>query len=158
MFTTPEESVFFFTEINKNKKVLEYGSGQSTIEIAHNCGNIVSIEHQENWYNKNLSLIPNNCEIILKKPNLPYVEGGHCGTYEEFKDYIEAPLSKGPFDVIFIDGRARVACASICKKLAHKDTIVFVHDFERPEYQVVLNYLDLVKVVEKMAKFKIKNI
>jgi hypothetical protein len=57
--------------------------------------------------------------------------------------------------VIFIDGRARVGCASICKKLGHKDTIVFIHDFERPEYQEALKYLELISVVDKMAKLKI---
>jgi len=156
MFTTQAESAFFFAEIDKNKKVLEYGSGQSTIEIAERCKEIVSIEHQEEWYNKNILTKPSNCEILLRKPTLPYSEGGHCGTYDEFKDYIEAPLSKIPYDVIFIDGRARVPCASICNKLGHKDTVVFVHDFERPEYQEVLKYLELISVVEKMAKFKIK--
>ena len=156
MFTTPAESAFLFAEIDKNKKVLEYGSGQSTIEIAERCNEIISIEHQEEWYTKNLLVKPSNCEILLRKPTLPYSEGEHCGTYDEFKDYIEAPLYKTPYDVIFIDGRARVACASICNKLGHKDTIVFVHDFERPEYQEVLKYLQLITVVEKMAKLKIK--
>lgn len=158
MFTLIQEQTFFLKSIDKTKKVLEYGSGQSTLEIAEKCNEITSIEHQEEWYNKNVLIKPSNCEILLRKPTLPYSEGGHCGTYDEFKDYIEAPLSKAPFDVIFIDGRARVACASICDKLGHKDTIVFVHDFERPEYQGVLQYLELITVVEKMAKLKIKKL
>jgi hypothetical protein len=156
MFTTTEESAFFFAEIDQNKKVLEYGSGQSTIEISGKCRSVVSVEHQEYWHNKTLQIIPSNCELMLKKPTLHYVEGGHCGTYEEFEDYVEAPLPKGPFDIILIDGRARVACASICKRLGHKDTIVFMHDFERPEYQEALTYLEQVAIVGRMAKFKIK--
>lgn len=156
MFVTKNEEEFFLTCINNTHKVLEYGSGQSTIEIAEKCNEIVSIEHQEEWYNKNAPSKPSNCEILLRKPTLHYVEGGHCGTYDEFKDYIEAPLAKAPFDVIFIDGRARVACASICGKLGHKDTIVFIHDFHRPEYQEALQYLELISVVGTMAKFKLK--
>jgi len=135
MFTTTNESVFFLAEIDKTKKVLEYGSGQSTFEIADKCLNIISIEHQEDWYNK---------------------EGGHCGTYEEFKSYIEAPLDKGPFDVILIDGRARVSCASVVKLMSHDNTIIFIHDFNRPEYQDALNFLELVEQVGTMAKFKLK--
>ena len=141
MFTTTEESAFFFAEIDQNKKVLEYGSGQSTIEISGKCRSVVSVEHQEDWYNKTLRIIPSNCELMLKKPTLHYVE---------------APLSKGPFDIILIDGRARVACASICKSLGHKDTIVFIHDFERPEYQEALTHLEQVAIAGRMAKFKIK--
>jgi len=134
MFTTTNESVFFLAEIDKTKKVLEYGSGQSTFEIADKCLNIISIEHQEDWYK----------------------EGGHCGTYEEFKSYIEAPLDKGPFDVILIDGRARVSCASVVKLMSHDNTIIFIHDFNRPEYQDALNFLELVEQVGTMAKFKLK--
>jgi hypothetical protein len=155
MFTTPAESAFFFADIDKNKKVLEYGSGQSTIEISEKCKEIISIEHQEKWYNKIVSKKPSNCEIILKKPSLPYTEGGHDGTYDEFKNYIEYPLSRAPYDIILIDGRARVGCASICKLLGNKETIVFIHDFERLEYQESLNFLELIAVVETMAKFKI---
>jgi hypothetical protein len=155
MFTTSAESAFFFADIDKNKKVLEYGSGQSTIEISEKCKEIISIEHQEEWYNKNISKKPSNCEIILRKPSLPYIEGFHDGTYDEFKDYIEVSLSRAPYDIILIDGRARVGCASICKLLGNKQTIVFIHDFERPEYQEALKFLELIGIVEKMAKFKI---
>jgi hypothetical protein len=157
MFAEINEEKLFFSTINDETIVLEYGSGISTIEIAKKCKKIISIEHQRNWYNDIKTKIPFNCEIILNEPNLPYKEGGHCGSYEEFKDYIEAPLNKGPFDVILIDGRARVSCASICHKISHKNTIIFIHDFDRPEYREALNYLELISQVGTMAKFKIKN-
>lgn len=156
MFTQKNEEEFFFNEINKNSKVLEYGSGISTTEIANKCKTILSVEHQENWYDKMKNEIPNNCELIFKSPDLPYIEGGHCGTYEEFKSYIEAPINNGPFDVILIDGRARVSCVSICHKISHENTIVFIHDYHREEYQEALNYLELINQVGTMAKFKVK--
>ena len=156
MFTEKNEEEFFFNEINENSKVLEYGSGVSTTEIANKCKTILSIEHQENWYDKMKNEIPNNCELIFKNPYLPYIEGGDCGTYEEFKSYIEAPINNGPFDVILIDGRARVSCASICHKMSHENTIIFIHDYHREEYQEALNYLELINQVGTMAKFKVK--
>ena len=156
MFTQKNEEDFFMSHINENSLILEYGSGISTNEIAKKCKSILSIEHQEEWYNKLKPQLLDNCEIILKKPDLPYIEGGHCGTYDEFKSYIEAPLSKGPFDIILIDGRARVSCASIAKSLSHDNTIIFIHDFDRPEYQDALNYLELIDQVGTMAKFKNK--
>lgn len=156
MFAEINEENFFLDTVNHNTLVLEYGSGISTIEIAKRCKKIISIEHQKNWYEEIKNKIPSNCELIFKEPNLPYNEGGHCGTYDEFKDYIEASLNKGPFDIILIDGRARVSCASICHKISHKDTIIFIHDFHREEYRDALNYLSLVGMVGTMAKFKIK--
>jgi len=156
MFTSSLEEEFFMSHIDSEKNVLEYGSGHSTIQIGNACKTIISVEHQLAWFNRIKTLVSDNCTLIFKQPNLPYSEGAHCGTYEEFKDYVEAPLTYAPFDVILIDGRARVACSSICNKLGHKDTIVFIHDFDRIEYQTALEYLELIKVVENMAKFKIK--
>jgi hypothetical protein len=156
MFTQKNEEVFFMSHITNDSKILEYGSGISTNEIAKKCKTILSIEHQEEWYNKLKNQLLPNCEIILKKPDLPYTEGFYCGTYDEFKSYIEAPLNKGPFDIILIDGRARVSCASIAKLISHENTIIFIHDFHREEYKEALNYLELVEQVETMAKFKIK--
>lgn len=156
MFVNKNEEDFFLMNVKNTDRVLEYGSGESTIQISKKCKSIVSIEHQKGWYDMNVNKLPSNCELILREPNLPYVEGGHCGTYDEFKSYIEAPIDKGPFDIIFIDGRARVSCASICEKISHDNTIIFIHDFHREEYQEALNYLELIDQVGTMAKFKLK--
>ncbi len=156
MFTTEKEKEYFFKEITKKTKVLEYGSGYSTKEISKICELIISVEHQKKWYDINNLDKSSNCKLLFKEPDLPYVEGITCGSYEEFKTYIESPIEFGPYDVILIDGRARVACSSICDKLSHKDTIIFIHDFNRPEYQESLKYLELIGVEETMAKFKLK--
>lgn len=156
MFTTKKEESFFLNHLLKEMKVLEYGSGESTIEIAGRVKSLISLEHQQEWFLKGKSNIPNNCSIVLQRPDLPYTEGGDCGTYDQFTSYIEYPILYGPYDLILIDGRARVGCASVCNKMSTKDTIIFIHDFNRKEYQEALNYLILIEQVETMAKFKIK--
>jgi hypothetical protein len=156
MFANSKEQDFFLSHINSNNKVLEYGSGESTLEIAEIAKSIVSVEHQPLWYNKLINLIPNNCKLLLQTPNKPYTEGISCGTYEEFKSYINAPIQYRPFDIILIDGRARVECAKICHLMSHKETIIFIHDFDRKEYHVVNGILKLVSQAHTMAKFKIK--
>lgn len=158
MFTNSQEQEFFTSHLKSQHRVLEYGSGYSTNEIARNVKEIVSIEHQQAWYDTLVNQVSKNCTLILCPPSLPYTEGGHDGTYEEFKEYIESPLNKGIFDIILIDGRARTACASVCKNISHPGTFIFIHDFQRPEYQEALNYLELIDMVDTMAKFKIKNI
>lgn len=157
MFTNTKEQEFFLSHLQPQYRVLEYGSGYSTNEIAQYVKEIISIEHQHEWYNTLINQIPENCTLILSPPNLPYIEGGHDGTYDEFKNYIESPLDKGVFDIILIDGRARTSCASVCKTISHSDTLIFIHDFQRPEYQEALNYLELIDIIDTMAKFKIKN-
>jgi hypothetical protein len=153
MFTTVSEQSFLFYHLKPFHKVLEYGCGKSTVEIAEKCNHIVSIEHQLHWYNIINKNKPNNCDLILAPPDLLYKEGISCGTYEEFKTYIEAPLSYAPFDIIFIDGRARVGCASICHKLAHFNSIIFIHDYTRSEYNDIKNYLKLIDSCEQMARY-----
>lgn len=156
MFTQLEEENFFISHLKSDHKVLEYGAGSSTNEISLRVKEIISMEHQPDWYDTLLPKIPSNCRLFLEVPNIPYKEGGHCGTYEEFKNYVERPLEFAPYDIILIDGRARVSCSSICNKLGHKDTIVFIHDFGRTEYAECKNYLNFIEIVGQMGKFNIK--
>lgn len=156
MFTTNNEAQFFLSHLNPIQKVLEYGSGNSTLEISKRVSTVVSVEHQQNWYNFVNDKKPENCTLIHKNPNLPYQEGGHCGTMDEFFDYVHAPIEYAPYDIILIDGRARVACASIANKLGMASSLIFIHDFHRPEYLDALKYLNLIEIVETMAKFTIK--
>ena len=122
----------------------------------------MSIEHQKIWYNSLKDIIPNNVVLLLKEPNIEYKEGLHCGTFNEFEDYISAPLSYGKFDIIFIDGRARIECSKFCSMVSHENTLVFIHDFSSrlitDNYKDCLNYLEILDSVGDMSKFKIKNI
>ena len=58
------------------------------------------------------------------------------GLYEEFADYVSAPLD-GRFDVVLVDGRARTSCL----KRVHYDRllapggVLFLHDAHRPSQQ-----------------------
>lgn len=156
MFTTPDEKEFFLSEIDSTKKVLEYGSGDSTFIISSLCKEIISVEHQSEWYHNLIEKKPSNCTLLYFPPELPYKEGVHDGTFDQFRKYVMSPIEHAPFDIVFIDGRARVSCASICHQLTHKNGIIFIHDFERVEYRECLNFLDMIGMVDKMAKFKLK--
>lgn len=156
MYTSEKEKVFFLSHIKKTDVVLEYGSGGSTFEISKVCKKLISVEHQKKWYENIKNKLPDNVILKYCPPDKPYAEGGHCGTYEEFESYIEKPLEFGKFDIIYIDGRARNYCASICNKLGHQNTLVFVHDFNRKEYEIIHTYLEVINNVETMYKFKIK--
>lgn len=156
MHALAEEECFFLGHLDSNKTVLEYGFGKSTLKIAPLVKSIISVEHQINWYHEYAEYAPLNCKVLFKPPNQPFEEGGEDGTYEQFKDYIDSPIEFAPFDIIYIDGRARVACASVCKKLGHKDSIVFIHDYSRSEYKGCEEYLIQVGQIVNMSKFRIK--
>jgi len=163
--TERAETDFVHSAIDSQSKVLEYGSGRSTINLSHIAKSVVSVEHQKAWYDELKPTLPENVELLLSEPDLDYIEGphenqrseGNDGTYEEFKTYIKAPLSSAPYDVVIIDGRARVECAKLCTKLCHDESYIFVHDFERDEYQSIMKILEHVGSVGRMFKFKVKN-
>jgi hypothetical protein len=163
MFTTNDESNFFLKHIEKNHKVLEYGSGQSTSEIATRCEKLISIEHQKSWYNQVINSVPSNVTLILAEPDEIYLENTYnCGSYNQFKSYINSPIEYGKFDIILIDGRARVECAKFCRYISKDNTLIFIHDFtsrlENHNYKEALRYLELIDSVGDMSKFKLKNI
>jgi protein-L-isoaspartate O-methyltransferase len=163
--TEQAETNFVHAAINSKTKVLEYGSGGSTFALSQLAESVVSVEHQKAWYNEIKRVLPKNVELILCEPDLDYIEGphknqrseGNDGTYEEFETYIKAPISKAPYDIVIIDGRARVECAKLFDELCHKDSYIFVHDFERKEYQPIMDILEFVGSVGRMFKFKVKN-
>jgi protein-L-isoaspartate O-methyltransferase len=155
MFTDKLEEDFFLSHLKNHHKVLEYGSGESTLQIANLVNKIVSVEHQQLWFDSIKNKSQENCKILFAQPDLPYTEGKHCGTYDEFSTYINSPTQYGPYDIILIDGRARIECSKICNKLSHQDTIIFVHDWHREEYHEICKYLHLIEVKNTMAKFRL---
>ena len=72
MFTNKREEEFFMNHLNNDQKVLEWGSGESTIQISNRVKEIISIEHQSQWFDSIMQRKPDNVYLYLGKPNLPY--------------------------------------------------------------------------------------
>ena len=110
--------------------------------------------------NINSKISNTNVNLYLCEPDNEYVEGGHCGTLQQFETYIKKPLELGKFDLIFIDGRARIECAKICKDISHKDTLIFIHDYrgryDVENYKEIENYLNFISEINNLAFFSIK--
>jgi len=148
----PEEIVFIkdYLKNNKVEYVLEYGSGNSTLEYPQ-CVTYLklwrSIEHNKDWYErtkKNLTdsrvslnfVPPNNEEWILN------------GNFEAFRDYVLFPLNfKEKYDLIIVDGYARVECLFLSKYLVRKNGKIFLHDFIHAHYNPGINSLNRIKSV-----------
>jgi sialidase-1 len=66
-------------------------------------------------------------------------------------------LNKGKFDLIFIDGRARVECAKVAVELLNPNGVILIHDYRNPnpacrryEYEEVEQFLvDVEQYVKK---------
>jgi hypothetical protein len=173
MVNNIEEEMFFLSHLKPEHDVLEWGAGMSTFAIAPKVKYLESIEHDRIWFDEMVKKRPENCRmhyVAITEPSAEYSDG----TYKDCKVYINWPTidildESSPiimwkkYDIIFIDGRARVECARISLQLLKPGGLIFIHDYRhpdekyrRPEYEVVEEFLDLKERVFAMAMFTVK--
>jgi len=131
--------------------MLEWGSGGSTLQFSKLVKRYFSIENNRKWFDKVRLDINKNTELFYA-PEITKEEILH-STYGNYKYYVDKGgyIAKDyniKFDVVLIDGRARVDCAKHIIPHLSADAIVFVHDFwkhTRARYQPILEYYNEVE-------------
>lgn len=164
-----EEEDLLFKNIHNDMYACEWGSGQSTLAIAKRVRELVSIEHDPVYYKQTNDLLNfnniSNVNLIYMPPSsLP--PGELDGDYLDFARYIYAGYKSSKsekFDVVYIDGRARVACAAMATYMLKDGGCIFMHDYKHPkeqyrrrEYEVVESFLTHVDQAFAMGKFTVK--
>lgn len=119
-----------FLQEKKPKKIIEWGTGISTRLMVCMLGDVEiwSIEHDEEWYNRWRE------DKELNGVNLYHIklsEGYACMPLEEF--------GENYFDFAFIDGRKRVECMKMSKKVVRRGGHVMIHDAHRWRYNKGIN-------------------
>lgn len=167
---TREEKKMLFNHLSPEKKYLEYGAGRNTAEIVKRVGHVMSVEHDPAWHALISKEAGPNARVILCPPSglhFALSEGGtnwnflsfekfleKDGSRESFKNYIET-VKEGPFDVILVDGRARLYCLEYIhtRKLLNPGGILFVHDYDREWLRVAELWFKKTQVVDRLAMF-----
>ena len=162
MFGTQKETKYL-KSVCANKNVLEWGCGESTVELSMVCKSVTSIEHNLGWYNTIKGRILDKAKLYHVPQNKSHGQYDD-GNFECYRDYVMFPiehLEQKIYDVIFIDGRARYYCAETATKLSDKNTRIIIHDFmippmeNRQKYAEVKNFLRMVEHVDTLGVFKI---
>lgn len=91
---------FLDKEIKKEFQIFEWGSGRSTFWFSERCNNIVSVEHNSEWFD----IVSNKAN---KKQNILLLKKEEKTEYEN--SIIEYPDNF--FDLVVIDGIRRGECA-----------------------------------------------
>jgi len=120
---------FIKTRLNKDLKIFEYGSGSSTLFYAKRVLKVVSVEHDETWYNKIVKSKPANAEMIFSK-----LERG--GEYSK-----KAAALGEKFDIVIVDGRDRVNCCINSVKALTPSGVIVLDDSERKDYEKAVVFL-----------------
>jgi len=160
----------FYKYLDNSKIYFEYGSGGSTYQasIRENINKIYSVESDPEWLNiikKNIS--KNNITYFYNEMNVhPNTWGkpGPDSTILQHKNYSNfiKKLSleeQQSIDLVFIDGRFRVACCLKCFDIINSNCFIAFDDFlNRSWYHIVLDYYDIIEKTsdERMVILKKK--
>ena len=92
---TKESNEFIESFIDQNHDMLEVGSGRSTIWFSSRVRSLISLEHNEDWFNHVRNMIStDNTRLILRR------------TTEEYLKFIDE-LKENSLDICLIDGLER---------------------------------------------------
>jgi protein O-GlcNAc transferase len=146
----------YYKYLNSAHVYFEYGSGGSTYQasIRNNIKKIYSVESDIEWQNKVKKNIKNaNITFIFNKMDTQSNTWGNPGknaTNIEKISYSNHMVKlsieeQRLIDLVFIDGRFRVACCLKCYDIVQDNCLIIFDDFlNRPNYHIVLEYFDIV--------------
>jgi hypothetical protein len=159
------EKEFFIENITDSKNYLEFGAGGSTFLVLLNSqARVVSVESSAAWlaHMRKHKVIKEN----KKRLHLNRIDVGKTGEWgyplkhsESFPDYsgkIFAVIQEP--DTVFVDGRFRVACTLKTILECKNKPKIIIHDFfNREQYHVLLEFLDVKAQADTMGVFSIKD-
>ncbi|MBB5350801.1 hypothetical protein HNR46_001035 [Haloferula luteola] len=149
--------------LSKSKVYLEYGSGNSTrLAAGHDNIQVIRSVESDRGFAESVLFVDSTIQKSLADgrlrflfPNIgPTKEWGYPVNDRDqhlWPVYALCPyeISFKP-DLILIDGRFRVAC-SILAALHHPKATVLVHDYHRPNYQIMEQFLHLEERIDNLA-------
>lgn len=141
-----------FLKAHPGAKVFEYGSGASTIWLARRAASVHSIEHDKSWFDLmrsriaefdgiTLNHVPVDAQLSADKLFHSHKEGYEGKSFEAYVTAIS--ITKERYDVIVIDGRARVACLHIAQAHLADGGIIVFDNTKRARYDAAIRRSDL---------------
>ncbi len=164
---TKDEMDMLHLYMDSSNNYLEFGSGASTIygSNAPMIKTIDSVESSEMFINVNLktnAVITN--ALSTGKLLFHIIDIGETTSWgiptNESKIHLWPNYSRSVFskksnhDLVLVDGRFRVACTLNCILNTPENCKIIIHDFWiRPEYHIVLKYLEILNRIGSLAVF-----
>ena len=152
----PNDKKMFYKYLKNASVYFEFGSGGSTYQagIAENIKKMFSVESDMEWQNKLKQNITNSkINYIYNEMDAKQRSCGYPGknatdlqkiSYSNHIKNINKEDQKN-IDLVFIDGRFRVACCLKCYDVVSDSCLIAFDDFlNRSNYHVVLDYFDVI--------------
>ena len=156
-----KDMLAFLSFLTENTTFFEFGSGCTSVIAKHYAKKSYAVEGNKNWYEEGIknglkdNLIFKDIKAI-PKGNL-WSEPGKDSNVEDWKNYFQAYKEEYNADVIFIDGRFRVACAFDIFNKIRNDTLILIHEYFRDSYLAIPEYYDYIYHWDRLYLFKKKS-
>jgi len=137
-------------QLGREMRAFEWGSGGSTVFLARRLREVVSVEHDAAWHAlvaerlRREGLTSCRYELIEPRPAPPggtqFGSGQRGSTELCFEQYVRA-IERYPeqhFDLVMIDGRARMACLRAAFSRVKVGGIVYLDNSNYERYQAFL--------------------
>jgi hypothetical protein len=141
------DEVDAFLATRPHARVLEYGSGASTVWLARRADSVTSIEHDIGWHPVVAAQVASmpGVDLRLVPPDAPADTGPGYRSFKpgwqnsSFRHYVEAiDQLPGLFDLIVIDGRARAACLDHAESRLAPDGMIVFDNSNRSRYRAAI--------------------
>lgn len=132
---------FIKEKLKNDLKILEWGSGSSSLWFEKNGCQVTAIEHNEDWANIVKGIKSEKINVIVSKKK---------------NDYVNPDINFSTINIFLIDGIYRNECVSYLVKLIKSDqilpgAIIIFDDTSRLEYQKSIQ--SLTKCCEEVFHF-----
>ena len=115
--------------LTEDIKLLEFGSGYSTLFFSRLVGSVTSIESEVEWFETTRQMVGDSADLFL-------VESTETESYRKVLEQLD-----DHFDVILIDGRNRVSCAVLTSDMVTERGVILFDDSMREEYKEGIDHL-----------------
>lgn len=148
-WTSPASIEIFEQYLDKNKIGFEWGSGSSTAFFAKRLQKLISVEHNKSWHKKVLHQLQENGLVnveyhfvAIDYPDKHLDKDGYQVAFNDaqtiaYREYFSLidQYPDNSFDLILIDGRARVKCGKHAIPKLKKGGLLVLDNSERPRYE-----------------------
>lgn len=107
--------------LNKSSRVLEFGSGMSTIWYANHARQVYAVEDHKAWYEK--------VQKLIKESKIENIDFFYADTEEDYAKFKHD--DKEGFDLIIVDGSCRSKCIENATKLLRSGGILYLDNSDK---------------------------
>ncbi len=133
---------YFDSFLNQKSRVLEFGSGMSTLWYAERAGMVVSVEDYRPWYEKVLKDLGDR-----SSNNVDY---RFAQDHQEYTGFMSSDKEK--FDLIVVDGSHRESCAETATHLVKPGGIIYLDNSDRSAVSGCLEMITAENILRYFAK------